>query len=450
MKDFEQKMRQQLEQFPSPINEEKLWGNIDQALRKDRRKLIFFWVTTLLLGAFLLGIGNWYFKPTIPALEMVQHEKERIAALKQTHTFENEQPSNIGTVTNQVTQIPHSENKETRNQTIPGQAESISSTPRSAIKKQKKIKTEAPFLQMAYENNNNEATTAEMNALNPINAALQPLNARKISFFEQPEKQQDNPPKVPANTDCYTWKGARFFPYFGVYGGAQYPLKSLSAKSAEDEPLLADWKATETVLEALSAGLYGGIRFKKGLFLEAGLEYNRINERFKWNKIIEDSIGKTLIYSYLINAPGDTTFNWDTINVLRITTFEKKIYNRYQFIQIPVSLGYSWKSNATFQPYIKAGAMFNIRFAYKVERLDSNGIPVRYESKNDGNTTPFRSKIGISPFAVLGVRYQLASSLQLFGEARYVYHTQAVSNQNARIRQQYSLPGINLGLQWNW
>ena len=260
-------------------------------------------------------------------------------------------------------------------------------------------------------------------------------------------------PPLPAapKTGCTDWgKGPAFRPYFGLYGGAMYPLKSLSAKRTDFETIAAGRQETETVLEGISAGAYMGMRHRNGLFGEAGLEYLRLNERFDLTSLVTDTIGMVAVIGIIVNAPGDTTFISDSVAVLRETRFVKRTYNNYRFIQIPLAVGYEWQAGNNWSIYGKAGVSVNLRFRQKAEMLNLNGLPEKYSSEKAGVGYPFRSKIGLSPFVNVGARYRLTPNLSLFAELRYLHQSGDLTAVGYPLRQRYRLPGGNVGAHFQF
>ncbi len=260
------------------------------------------------------------------------------------------------------------------------------------------------------------------------------------------------PPLPPGSkTGCSDWgKGPAFRPYFGLYGGAMYPLKSLSAKRTDFETIAAGRQETETVLEGVSAGAYLGMRHRSGLFGEAGLEYLRINERFDQNTVHTDTIGRIAVIGIIVHAPGDTTFISDSVAVLKETRFVKRTYNNYRFLQVPLAIGYEWHAGNGWRFYGKAGVSVNISFRQKAEILNLTGQPEKYTSEKGGAGYPFRSKISLSPFATVGARYRLTPNLSLFAELRYLHQGGELTAEGYPLRQRYRLPGGNVGAHFQF
>lgn len=252
-------------------------------------------------------------------------------------------------------------------------------------------------------------------------------------------------------TGCSDWgKGPAFRPYFGLYGGAMYPLKSLSAKRTDFETIAAGRQETETVLEGVAAGAYLGMRHRSGLFGEAGLEYLRINERFDQNTVHTDTIGRIAVIGIIVHAPGDTTFISDSVAVLKETRFVKRTYNNYRFLQVPLAIGYEWPAGNGWRFYGKAGVSVNINFRQKAEILNLTGVPEKYLSEKAGPGHPFRSRISLSPFATVGARYRLTPNLSLFAELRYLHQGGGLTAEAYPLRQQYRLPGGNVGAHFQF
>lgn len=470
MNDFEQYTKETLNHYPTPVDEERLWGNIAQTLREDRRPVLF-WLWGLGLGLLAFsGLVLYYFyeKNTLPAAKQPRTTviAQNTPEIRQA-TSENETPGALS--------ASGSKEKDAGARTMVQVA---------ASQPEHTAKTHRPTTKNVAQTNNNQPgsnATASVEGREPAAyplATIQPApsdglrpsdgilpgpggsSAEGLKPFDETrlptllrKLSAAAKPALPTGpkTGCSNWgKGPAFRPYFGVYGGAQYPMKTLTAKETEFENIAAERNETETVLEGLAAGGYLGFKHRSGLFAEGGLEYNRINERFDRTTIRTDTIGKIAVIGIIVNAPGDTTFISDSIHILQETRTVKRTFNNYRFLQIPLALGFEWRPGSHWTLYGKAGVAFNIRFRQKAEIVNLTGVPEKYVSEKPSPGYPFRSQIGIMPFVNAGARYRLTDNLSLFGELRYIHHSSEVTAGNYPIRQQYKLPGMNVGAHFQF
>lgn len=471
MNDFEQYTKETLNHYPTPVEEERLWGNIEQALRENKRRPPVFWFWSIGLGLLALSGLAWYYfyeKNTQPEVQqpgttvIAQNNLEN----RQTKP-ENEKPvapstsgseENARTMQQVVASQPaytpkmHGQNTKNSTQTNnnqPGPNAAASAEGREPATY--RLATIQPNPSDGFRPSDGTLPAPDSNqtyrseGFKPADWALLPTLLRELDSANKPAISSNT------KTGCSNWgKGPAFRPYFGVYGGAQYPIKTLTAKETEFENIAAERTETETVLEGVAAGGYLGFKHRSGLFAEGGLEYNRINERFDRTTVRTDTIGQIAVIGIIVNAPGDTTFISDSIHILEETRTMKRTFNNYRFLQIPLALGFEWRPGSHWTLYGKAGVAFNIRFRQKAEIVNLTGMPEKYVSEKPAPGYPFRSQIGITPFVNAGARYRLTDNLSLFGELRYLHHSGEITAGNYPIRQQYKLPGLNVGAHFQF
>ena len=497
MTDFEKYARQELNQYESPVDTERLWGAVEQAIQPGQRRpkaLWFWWIGLgLLLGTG--AAGYWWAvrnTPATPAGEKIEMEKTSpvagvspnglpsagSAAPSSPLVSPNPSPSPTGKGAVAYTATPPL-TKNSGDGHGAGTPASLS-VGRNAANSSKGTVTHTarpPFTE-----NGGDGPEAGTTAIGPVegNPTTGPFSAaarRGAEAYTAPLPLRGNrlediavhttapfpvgeglgltqgPAFHPSDqTGCSKWgKKSAFRPYFGVYGGALYPLKSLKDKTTEFEYLVNARRATETVLEGVTAGGYLGLQHWNGLSLEAGLEYQRMNERFDQTTVIKDTIGQIAVTGIIVNAPGDTTFIQDSIFVTQETRTVKQTYNNYRFLQLPLAIGYTWKTDGPWSPYVKIGAAINLRFGQKAEIISPDGTSEKYVSEDAGRADyPFRTRIGLSPFVQAGLRYRLGAHLSLFGELRYVHPGSGISAAAYPVEQRYRLPGANVGMHWGF
>jgi hypothetical protein len=499
MKNIETQANEKLPNYASPMDTERLWGNIENQLKEDKKRRFLPWFWPLFVGLSLIGGVCYavYFaqkedvKPV--AIEPIASIVGEIHGLSTTKTAINAE--DVSVVEGEEMK-QHSSSIRLTSPPNPLKGEHLPSSLRNNVSNNSNIALKTKSISssdLGYTpplggrwavaqndvtlndstNNSNNPITPK-NLANPTNPTLtnsqitpNPIETttetsqnltqnHEFSTLKNPIQLVLSQNSTPFNiatfattNKCYPFKKKRNTLYFGIYGGAQYPLKKLTTENTEFYSLLEKRKASETVLEGTSIGAFVGFRFKGGLFLEGGGEYNSINERFDWNKTIRDTIGRTVVQSYLLNAPGDTTFFADTAFVVQKTVDSKKTFNHYRFLQIPIAFGYEFKKAGKWKPYIKGGVAINLRFRQKAEIYNLVGEPTLYLSSASSSADyPFTTKINISPFVNLGTAYLLTPRVELFGEVRYFHHTQSVTNKAYPLVQRYRLSGVNVGLRF--
>jgi hypothetical protein len=500
MKNIETQANEKLPTYASPMDSERLWSNIENQLKEDKKRRFLLWFWPLLLGLSLIGGFYYAFfnaqkeeisnvvseptagiekiqefttssKPTINTEEVLVVEGEERTQNQGNQadygSFRSTNPpnllkgehisSNLSNTTSNNSNVVLEMNETSSNDLestlalgdwVSQAQDDVSSISINSPKKPINPTNQSNILEKSASNleNQTEVSTVKLKSKQVYEFSL--LRSPISLVFSQIETKLQIA-SINLKNQCYSFKKKRGAPYIGIYGGAQYPLKKLSTENTEFYSLLEKRKASETVLEGKSIGAFMGFRIKGGLFLVGGAEYNCINERFDWEKTMRDTIGRTVVQSYLLNAPGDTTFFADTAFVVQNTIDSKKTFNHYRFLQIPIAFGYEFKNAGKWKPFIKGGVAFNIRFRQKAEIYNLAGEPTLYLSSASSTADyPFATKINISPFVNLGTAYLLTSRVELFGEARYFHHTQRVTSGLYPLVQRYRLPGVNMGLKF--
>lgn len=457
MKNFEKYAKSQLDNHASQVDVERLWANIDADLRPAKRRLppVFWWsaasLAAVAVAAFFLFEngklgGASQNSLDLAATALPAGDAQNFAAAKPaeiSQPIENQKSIEQ----NSTFEQPKFSAKSGSSGKLPASPKAAAAADFSQILKIENQPASQPTAAQLAENQNPKSQTENLAA---AFAAAEKL-PNGLKFLEKPKRPD---PKV----GCYNFgRGKRggggnfhFAPYFGIYGGAQLPLKSLKTNNSEFQNLLTEREATEKVLEGVQIGGYVGSRIAGGIFGEVGLEYNRINERFQTITTRRDTVGQIATVGYFVNAPGDTTFFKDTINIVETTRTTKRTYNNYRTLQLPIAFGYEWNNGGRWTTYLKLGAMLNLSFGQKAEIINLAGDPQLYKSENETAEHPFRSKIGVSPFVNVGTRFGLTEQLSVFGELRYLQPLSKFTADGYPIEQKYALPGANLGLHFQF
>lgn len=462
MEDFEKYAADRLRNHPSPLDTDRLWAGIEADLRpKKRRPLAFWWwLTALGMGAALAGLFfAWPSGGETKSPVGKPSAGNPVATLPAPPTAPASQaatsfPAHPAPAPNAPTHQNQAATTETsRPATRPIDSKSSRATAANSL----------IF---------NEKESQTPGIAQPETTAQQPVFAKKtaapradfwMDFAQLPmpgggpvasENERGIQPDqiAPPEDECYRFNGGglRLRPYLLAYGGAHLPMRKLTTDDPEFEAAAEARRQTETVLEAVSAGGAVGLHLTRNVFAEAGAEWLRVTERFDWSRTTRDTLGKFVTTGFLVNAPGDTTFYLDSVVIVRTTATRKQTFNRYTFVNLPLAVGYSWRPGARLGVFAKAGVALNLAFQQRGELLDNQGEPQRFDSRDTTAGHPFRSKIGLAPFAAVGLRYSLSPRLDLLGEARYQQHLTDVTAPDYPLRQRYALFGLNVGLRWRF
>jgi hypothetical protein len=496
MNNFDLDMFKKLDTYESSINTDRLWASIEPALPKPTRRklpvgLWWFLGASVCVGAYLFlsrqtPIENQLkvvaSNLTVPGQEVVAVGQEQSlhqvpvpvshAAAVNTQQAENGQENVQNTMQSisaeskpstqqspkevQASSTP-SKVLNPENQTLSTQTLNLNSQSQLALQSQ--IKSEQIGQYATRTNGSAKITTRAFGAETHVSQsnhlgklALTQLPITQPQLLAQRQAGLILPKRPDPQTACYDWQNrhGRIRPYVGIYGGGHMPIRSLASKEPEFDVLAAQRKDTEQVLEAVNGGVFAGLETKRGISLDAGFDYMRINEKFRGMTDVMDTLGQVVTVGVIVNAPGDTTFINDTVNVIQTTTTQQTIYNKYNFYNVPIALGFSFKTKSAVTPHIKAGVLLSVGASQKVGMLDATGQTQIYRSQDSRagtNSFPFRNRFGASPFVQVGARVRLGGALEAFGEARYMHMTKDVTSQYFQIAQRYKTIGLQLGLR---
>jgi opacity protein-like surface antigen len=441
MKPFEKYSKNKLESYDSPVDIDRLWNSMEPKLHPEKKKRFPFWMTLFSLVA-LVGLGAFIYKSypigsdinfANPQNEISKSEEKISEGLPITENGVISTKSNKEAIPSSFT---------TKNKILVADNLPVSETSSfsNSIVASSNL-TEAPVISSIDIQEEIQKENREKIELQKLNTNFNLLN---ISSKELPSPIIFNSKKL--NEDCYAFRNKSPFTWHaGVYGGYQVPNKELKSKTSEFSYLADSRKNSETILEGVNVGAYLGAKHKSGILLEIGGEYNRINERFDWKTSRRDTI--TIIRIIPIQGGGSVR---DTSLQFREFSSQKKIYNKYSFLSVPIALGYEFNTKSKWNPYIKAGVSLNLFMDHKVAMLDIFGNPVTYSDTENSSSTPFISQIGMSFFGTLGARYRVSPLISVFGEGRFLQQMNDITEGTYPLSQRYSLPGFNAGIQFHF
>jgi len=236
---------------------------------------------------------------------------------------------------------------------------------------------------------------------------------------------------------CYSFAGGRikYDYYVDAFVAPEYVMRSLEAKTPEDDPYRQRRSNTEATLYGVSGGVRLSIVTRRGLALRTGMIYNRILERFNLEKE-----GDTRIVQ-VVQAG-----TMDTITTVERGTTILRSYNRYHSIDIPLLLGYEIEAGK-FNFSINSGVYFNIFARQKGKILSQSDEPEFITSNNPQRINAFEKDLGISIYGSIGLNYQIRPNLQLLIEPNLRYQLKPITLETYPLEQQYINVGLLLGVR---
>lgn len=435
MRNFEEIAKHALQQGKAPVDTDRIWNQIDQTLRPDRkRNYLLPWLSAVALAVGVWQLGTAFVQP-VPTSS--QKENNPLSIDNHNSIQESKQIQTNNSINQPITKTNAPINQSGKmNQNV---------KPIPAI-------DAANYTIDHFEISNSQSFNIVENTAPTFNRNTNVLsNLMGLNIMSIPQLNKMNftihQAAIPKTKECFEWKQRPGF-YVGAYVGGGYPIKNLNAKKTEVQGLLQSRKGTESQLESWEAGGFFGVKLRHGIRFETGLEYQRLNEKFELNTTRFDTVGKIITTGFIIKAPGDTMWIQELKDVVEETKTSKKVFNNHTYFHIPIAIGYDFPSKQNYHFYAKVGALINVSVSNKVTMYNELGKPVTYDSRNVGTDFPFKSNIGLTPFLSGGCRIPLMNKLDATGEVQ-VKWIHDISRTDYAIGQSYLAPSLRIGVQWD-
>ncbi len=219
----------------------------------------------------------------------------------------------------------------------------------------------------------------------------------------------------------------------------------VTSKDEEAVNWLAIRNAYEAPLEASHYGLSFGIRHQSGFRASIGIQKTAIAEKYelKDSQVVIDSILGVKIIR--IDLEGNPVPIEGIIPRTTTTEHNKKIYNTYELIDVPISIGYG-KVFGNWRAGIDVGILLNLS-------LNSEGlIPDEWLQDIDIKADQdqwFKSNIGVSYQLGLSMS-RMINRFEVGVSPSFRYFPNDFSAQENQIAQKYTLISGNLKIGYRF
>lgn len=201
---------------------------------------------------------------------------------------------------------------------------------------------------------------------------------------------------------------------------------------------------TESYLEAITSNIGLNLKHKSGFFISSGLNYTQIDERFSDNDSIDIYKQNEGVTKQFQESDGKITTLRGQKEVIEHKTWDKIIYNYYFFLDIPLSVGYSFDINR-IKFEVSTGVSYNLAFLKKGQIIGLEGYPV--DITEDANL--FKKSSGISLISNMKVLFPYKKYL-FYLEPNIKYNLNKVSLNKNPLEQRYFTYGIQIGSRFNF
>lgn len=225
--------------------------------------------------------------------------------------------------------------------------------------------------------------------------------------------------------------------YVDIYYSPEMSRRTIEAKNVQFVAYANKRKMDETFIKAFSVGSRVSMVSSKGLSLRTGINYSEIKERFNFVK------GTQLITLIKKDAQGNPI---DTVQ--EEVAIVDNIYNRYKFIDIPLSVGYEIDL-VDFVFTVSGGIGINLmtKRAGYIYGPDLSS-KLNLSSAVEGNQKIFKDNAGISLLASFGLNYKIGRGFMLLAEPSMRYYLGSLTDSQYPISQKYIQFGLIAGLRY--
>ncbi|MGE5355266.1 MAG: hypothetical protein ACM3PT_03440 [Deltaproteobacteria bacterium] len=449
MGEFEKDIREMFADYELQIETDEIWPGIENKLNKTKRKkrFLWWWITPMLLiipaGIYFAnqnGInsenGN---KSETPVSYNNIEGKNKTLTTQNEHINKNTEAQNSTNSIASETKSMSYTFKRLYSKNKSGSAQTKSKTPQSLDYEKKDSEKIIP--------NSNTFANIDDSGKNPareilthsqillpetktLHSLIQPYFYNRnfvpgIKIQPKPEKEIDKTQK---------WNSSIDLAFGFALAGKYIRTREQSFNDYREKRI-----KTENHLEAMTSSITYNLKNRSGLFFATGIDYCQIDEKFSDYDSIDIYKSGEGVINIITNPDGTIIENRGKKEIIEHKTWNKKIYNYYFFLDIPLSIGYAGKINR-INYEVSSGLSYNIAFLKKGQIIGINQYPVDI-TKESGI---FKTRTGLS--LISGIKIMVpCKNKMLFIAPKIKYNLQSVTNDDYPLSQNYLTYGIEIG-----
>lgn len=284
-------------------------------------------------------------------------------------------------------------------------------------------------------------------------AILTPVKEENFAFAALPVLEEGSVRDIPTKlnileakplpvpeTGCARFSEGRPAIFLAVTAGPSLLSRKYASRSDEYFDYATQRANSEMTHLSYGANARLSIVFPWGGALRTGIGYTQFNEELEHRISNIRQVTTTLIY-----GPNNNVIGADTIISYKDTVF--RFNNHHRMIDIPIQVGYEVRYNKVT---LAANAGVNINVAYSsegnyLEPVDL--LPTRFDNDNPDLEPVYKTRIGMSYQASLGLHYQLNDRLDFMAEPYLRYYPGSFTRDDYPLSQKYLVGGVGLGLR---
>jgi hypothetical protein len=257
---------------------------------------------------------------------------------------------------------------------------------------------------------------------------IQPLLLQKLQF-------ERKFPKLSPEVVCPTFrKKAQKHWLVEAYGGYGLLQQNQKAKAAESNDFLKLRNATEGKPSSVSAGTHVGLRLGNGIVLKTGFEFQQANSIFEVKIADYELITRDPVTGAIVSSVKGERY--------------KKTFNRSQFVQVPLLLGYE-RGNRNWRIGITGGITMNIFTYYKGDMLSplNAKVPITYTDRDVNRVELYSKKPGVGIQGSLQLMRHLNHGVWLYVAPQYDMILKTISTDINPIEEKIGFLNVTLGVR---
>ena len=441
-----------------------VWPRVEAALRKRRRRFLFFWLFGA--GIAATGLMTWWLtmeQHHAPYTGKVQpfptatteHEKTASAPVaapetaRQVNTTASSQKNAVPTDSHQKTQaaVARKRDEDVVKKSPVETTAVTAATPVKTLSEPTPAPT-VPDVLTKLENISQEPVTAfsyPFPVFQPV-SAVQPFLISKTSKLRRAAFTAVVPAPInivrnkKETRNCYDFAQHPNVLLLDAYLGPSLARKEMHT-GPDNQPYLAQRRNTETRDWSFSAGLRASLLLDRHFLLRSGLHYDQVNEVFEYidPNSVEVTIRQT---TQIVNGQPVTVI--DTLSV-EYGEHYLKSFNRFGMLDIPLEAGVELR-NGRNGVSLNGGIALNLLFWKRGAILSPvDGRPA-YFTPGKGTVDIFRANAGVSAIGSIQWFCHVRPRLRVFAEPYARVVLRPVNLPNHPVEQRYSMLGLNIGM----
>ena len=280
-----------------------------------------------------------------------------------------------------------------------------------------------------------------------------PVIAEKVAFAPVPRLEENRLKHLPTSlstldaaplpmpeTGCARFSEGRPAIFFAVTAGPSLLGRSYSSKSGEFVDYARQRANSEKTRLSYGANARLSIVFPWGGAIRSGVGFTRFNEELVHRISNIKQVTITQIY-----GPNNNVIGADTLVAYKDTVL--RFANQHQMIDIPLQLGYEVRYNKLTLA-ANAGVNINVVYNSSGSYLESDDLlPARFDNQDPDLEPVYKTNVGLSWQASLGLHYQLNDRLDIMAEPYLRYYTNSFTRDDYPLSQKYLVGGVGVGLR---